>query len=173
MTETYRLENNRNLQSAVPRENRQGWKKLLAVVPALGALMIPGISCPACWPGYAAILSSLGIGFIPSTQYLLPVAVIGIALNVLLLAWDARKQRRAGPLTLAFVASAGILFGRFYLDWNLLAYGSVALLVATSVWNAWPAIRTRRLRSATTGSECPACQTLVQVENTKVQAVDA
>jgi len=173
MTESHQDEADLDFRSAVPRENRHGWKKVGAVVPALGTLMIPGITCPACWPGYAAILSSLGIGFIPSTRYLLPVAVVCLALNLLLLAWDARKQRRVGPLALAFVASVGILYGRFYLSSNSFAYGSAALLVAVSVWNAWPAICTRWLRSPTAGSKCRACQSLVQIENTEVQAVDA
>jgi len=173
MTESVQDKSNADFRASVLTENRHGWRKILAVLPAIGALMIPGITCPACWPGYAAILSSLGVGFIPSTKYLLPLAVVCLAINLLLLAWDARKQRRIGPLALAFVASLGILYGRFYLGWNVLAYSSAVLLVATSVWNAWPAIRARQLRSSTAGSGCPACQTLVQVETTKVQTLDA
>ncbi len=173
MTESDQSKNSHCLQPAVLRENRRGWKKILAVVPTIGALMIPGITCPACWPGYAAILSSLGVGFIPSTQYLLPLAVVCLAINLLLLAWDARKQHRLGPLVLAFVASMGILYGRFYLESNALAYGNAVFLVAASVWNAWPAIRARQLRSSTGGTGCPACQTMVQIENTKAQATEA
>lgn len=173
MTVSAQSKNSHDPQPAVLRENRHGWKKILAVVPTIGALMIPGITCPACWPGYAAILSSLGVGFIPSTKYLLPLAAVCLAINLLLLAWDARKQRRLGPLALAFVASLGILYGRFYLEWNALAYGNAVLLVAASVWNAWPAIRARQLRSSTGGTGCPACPTLVQIENTKAQATEA
>jgi len=172
MTQSYQDEGISDFRSEASHEKRHGWQKILAVVPAIGALMIPGITCPACWPGYAAILSSLGVGFIPSTKYLFPLAVLCLAINLLLLAWDARKQRRIGPLALAFVASWGILYGRFYLGWNALSYGSAVLLVAASVWNAWPAIRSRSLRSPTAKSGCPACQTLVQVETAKVQTLD-
>ena len=169
MTQPDLDENELSPQLKLQSENRLAWKKLLAVVPTVGTLMIPGITCPACWPGYAAILSSLGIGFIPSTKYLFPLAVLCLAINLLLLAWDARKQRRYGPLVLAFAASSGILWGRFYFGWNTFAYGSAVLLVASSVWNAWPAIRARRLRSANGKPGCPACLDVVTIENTKTQ----
>ncbi len=168
MTESYPDENSSGLRPAEPQENRHGWKKSLGVLPAVGAVMVPGISCPACWPGYAAILSSLGIGFIPSTRYLLPLAAACLALYWMLLAWEARKQHRFGPLALATFASGGVLFGRFYLGWNSVMYGGVVLLVAASLWNAWPALRPRILRSQTSAGECPACRTAARPEKIMV-----
>lgn len=164
MTESCRDEQNPNLEPAVPRENRHGWKKSLAVLPAIGAVMIPGISCPACWPGYAAILSSLGIGFIPSTRYLFPLTAFCLAFYWVLLAWEARKQHRYGPLVLATLASTGVLLGRFQLGWNSALYAGVVLLVAASLWNAWPAIRSRVFRSPAAAAGCPACQTAARAE---------
>lgn len=49
------------------------WTQMLAALPAIGAALLPNITCPACWPGYAAVLSSIGLGFLPSNRYLLPL----------------------------------------------------------------------------------------------------
>ncbi len=168
MTEFYKDENNPNLRPVGTRDNHHGWKKSLAVLPAVGAVMVPGITCPACWPGYAAILSSLGIGFIPSTRYLLPLTAACLAFFWGLLAWEARKQHRFGPLALATFASAGVLFGRFYLGWSSVMYGGVVLLVAASLWNAWPAILSRVFPAQTSTRKCPACRTAAQPDKIMV-----
>jgi hypothetical protein len=49
------------------------WKQNLLAVPGIGLSLLPKVACPACWPAYAGLLSSLGLGFLVSTAYLLPM----------------------------------------------------------------------------------------------------
>jgi len=36
-------------------------KRILTSLPGIGAALLPNATCPACWPVYAGILSSLGL----------------------------------------------------------------------------------------------------------------
>ena len=45
--------------------------QLAALLPAIGAALLPKLTCPACWPAYAAVLSALGVSFVDYTPYLL------------------------------------------------------------------------------------------------------
>jgi mercuric ion transport protein len=42
----------------------RGWQSWLIVLPAIGVAMLPKLACPACWPAYAGLLSSVGLGFL-------------------------------------------------------------------------------------------------------------
>ena len=61
------------LRKARAREKTisQGWLNSLAALPATGVALLPGLTCPACWPAYGALLGSLGLGFVNYTPYLL------------------------------------------------------------------------------------------------------
>jgi mercuric ion transport protein len=103
----------------------------LLAIPAAAASMLPALGCPLCWPGYAALLSSLGLGFLASARYLFPltIALLGLALTGL--AIQARRQGSA-PLMLASVASVAIVLGKFAFDFKLATYTGVALLLVSS-----------------------------------------
>jgi len=120
-----------------------GWKQTLTVLPAVGVALLPSITCPACWPGYAAVLSSFGIGFLPSNRYVLPLTATSLVIYLLMLAWAARKHQRFGPLLVGMVASTLLVVGRFVLESNPVLYAGVALLISASIWNAWPTLRTK------------------------------
>jgi hypothetical protein len=100
-------------------------------IPVAMASMLPVLGCPLCWPGYAALLSSLGLGFLASARYLLPltIALLGIALAGI--AIQARGQGFM-PLVLAAVAGAAIVVGKFVLDLSAATYAGVALLLLAS-----------------------------------------
>ena len=60
----------------------------LSAVPAALASMIPAAGCPLCWPAYAALLSSAGLGVLASPRYrffltagLLIVAMTGLGIE--------------------------------------------------------------------------------------------
>ena len=53
----------------------QTWKQTLIAIPGVGVSLLPKLACPLCWPAYAGLLSSLGVGFLISTKYLLPLTV--------------------------------------------------------------------------------------------------
>ena len=43
------------------------WKETALAVPGVGVSMLPKVICPVCSPAYAAVLSSLGLGFLVTT----------------------------------------------------------------------------------------------------------
>ena len=50
-----------------------GWRTSAAMLPAIGLSLLPKVACPTCWPAYAGFLSSVGLGFLIDTSYLLPL----------------------------------------------------------------------------------------------------
>jgi hypothetical protein len=130
----------------------------LAVVPAVAVALLPSITCPACWPAYAALLSSLGIGFLPTSVYLLPLTLGAVAFALLMFAWQARRRRRFGPLILATMGALVLLVGRFALQAEGGLYCGVGMLVAASLWDAWPVRRQAASAQLPNKESCPACQ---------------
>ena len=116
------------------RRLRQG----LLALPGVGISMLPKVICPVCWPAYAGLLSSVGLGFLISTAYLLPLTAGFLALALGALAFRAAKRHGYGPFFLGLVAAIGVLLAKFVLASDSIVYGSVGLLVAASLWNSWP-----------------------------------
>jgi mercuric ion transport protein len=113
-------------------------KQGLLALPGVGVSLLPKLMCPACWPAYAAVLSSVGLGFLISTTYLLPLTVLFLAVAVGSLSFRASSRRGLGPLWMGVASGALILGGKFYLDSALVTYAGVGFLVVASVWNSWP-----------------------------------
>jgi hypothetical protein len=126
------------------------WKRSLAVLPGVGVSLLPKLMCPMCWPAYAGLVSALGLGFLISTRYLLPLTVAFLAITAAALGFRASRRHGYGPLWLGLVAAAVILIGKFYFDAAQAAYTGVGLLIAASVWNSWP-------RRAGANPVSPAC----------------
>jgi len=84
------------------------------------------------------VLSALGVGFVGTTSYLLPLTATFLAIAVGALTFAARKHGRHGPLALGLVGSAIVLLGKFVLDATPATLGGVGMLVVASVWNVWP-----------------------------------
>lgn len=129
---------------------RYGWKRLSAIVPGAFAVMIPGISCPACWPAYTGLLSSLGIGFFNYTPWLLPLTTLFLVIAVGALGFRAKRRRGYGPFYVGLTAVTLVICGRFAVGWGLLTFSGIVLLIGASVWNSWP----RKTRSGACGSAC-------------------
>ena len=123
------------------------WKRTLTVLPGVGVSLLPKLACPMCWPAYAGLLSSVGLGFLISAEYLLPVTAAFLLVAVAALGFRARTRRGYRPMLLGMVAAAAVLYGKFFLDSDAAMYGGVALLVAASVWNSW----------ARRSASCPEC----------------
>jgi len=49
------------------------WRQSLLALPSVGVSILPKLACPACWPAYAGLLTSTGLGFLISAVYLLPL----------------------------------------------------------------------------------------------------
>jgi mercuric ion transport protein len=115
-------------------------KRNLLAAPGVGLSVLPKIACPACWPAYAGLLSSVGLGFlIPNTAYLLPLTAIFLLVAVGMLAFGARGRHGYGPFAVGIVSTGFILFGKFSLASNPVFYAGLGLLILASVWNSWPA----------------------------------
>jgi mercuric ion transport protein len=115
------------------------WKQNLLAAPGIGLSLLPKIACPACWPAYAGLLSSLGLGFlISNAKYLLSMTAAFLVLAVGLLAFRARRRHGYVPFALRILAASLILFGKFSLVSNPVLYAELGLLILASVWNSWP-----------------------------------
>lgn len=114
------------------------WKRSLSVLPGISVSLLPKLMCPLCWPAYAGVVSALGLGFLISAKYLLPLTVAFLATTEVALGFRASRRHGYGPLAAGLIASAAILIGKFYFDAMLAVYAGVGLLIAASVWNSWP-----------------------------------
>ncbi len=126
-----------------------------APLPAVGVALLPKLACPACWPAYAGLLSSMGLGFIDYTPYLLPLTLFFLIIVVASLAFRARQRRGFKPLLLGLVASVILLIGKFGYDSDGVMYVGLGLLVLASLWNTWP-------KADAASGTCPACVSAVQ-----------
>lgn len=136
------------LAVAPPKTVRQ----FLVAAPGIGMALLPKVACPACWPAYAAVLSSVGLGFLLETRYLLPLTATFVGLALGSLAWRAERRRGLGPLLLGSVAAAVLLIGKFVYEIDAATWVGVSFLVGASLWNAWP----RKAAPLVPGS-CPSC----------------
>jgi hypothetical protein len=138
--------------SSLPRKTSR-WRLNAAMLPGVGAAFLPKLACPACWPAYAGLLSSLGFSFINYTPYLLPLTATFLLIAVAALAYRAPKRRGYRPFLLGLVAAALVLVGKFHYDSDAALYTGISLLVLASLWNTWP---------KSTNAACPGCAPLKQ-----------
>jgi hypothetical protein len=124
------------------------WRRAATVVPGVGVSLLPKLICPLCWPAYAGLLSTVGLGFLISSRYLALVTALFLALAVAGLAFRGRQRHGFLPSIVGLAASAAILAGKFYLESPPMMYAGLGLLVAASLWNSWPAMP---------AASCPQC----------------
>ena len=113
-------------------------KQAVAALPGIGVSLLPKLMCPACWPAYAGVVSAVGLGFLISAKYLLPLTVAFLAVTAFALAFRASRRHGYGPFWAGLLAAAVILTGKFYFDSEQATYAGIGLLVAASIWNSWP-----------------------------------
>ena len=128
---------------------RSTWKQAFIAALGVGFALLPKLACPLCWPAYAGLLSSVGLGFLVGNEYLLPLTIAFLLLVLMALAFRARRRRGYRPLLLGLLAAVGIVLGNFVWDSRPLLYGAVGVLVVASIWNTLP----QQIAS------CPSCET--------------
>ena len=116
----------------------RNWKQGLLALPGISVSMLPKLACPACWPAYAGLLSSIGLGFLISAAYLLPLTAASLAFAVGAMAYKAKKRHGYGPLVFGLVAATAVLVGKFAWESKPTMYSGFGVLVIASFWNAWP-----------------------------------
>ena len=128
---------------------RRTWTKSVPALPAVGIAMLPKVICPMCSPAYAAVVSALGLGFLISTPYLLPLTLVLLSLAVGSLPFRAASRRGLAPFWTGLAAAIGVLTGKFWVDSTTMTYAAVGLLVVASAWNVVPPRKS--------ADSCPAC----------------
>ena len=136
----------RVLLGATAQSRALRWRRRLLVVPAVVAALVPSLTCPACWPAYAGVLSALGLGFVPTAPHLLPVTLglLALALGAL-----ALRAETPAPVLMGVVGSVLVVVGKFVVSSNPFNYTGVALLAGGSLWRA--------RQRVTIPQSCPAC----------------
>ena len=134
----------------------RNFKQGFLALPGISISVLPKLICPVCWPAYAGLLSSVGLGFLISTAYLLPLTVLFLALALGALAFRAGKRHGHGPFFVGLLAACGIVLAKFVWVSNPTMYSAVGLLVIASLWNARPP-RTILNKAAS----CSDCRTTV------------
>ena len=124
-----------------------------AMLPSAGLVLLPKLTCAACWPAYAGLLSSLGVGFFDYTPYLLPLTAAFLGVSIFALAYRAAARRGFGPFGLGAGAAIAVLAGKFGFDSDPMMYAGLGTLVIASVWNAWPWSRDAKAAAG----PCPSC----------------
>src|SRR6516164_10719834 len=114
--------------------DQQTSKLGLLAIPGAMVSLLPILPCALCWPAYAALISSLGVGFLGSSTYLLPLTGVLLAVALVGLGWQIKSQGR-WPFIVGLVSVAMIIPGKFFLGSQLITYGGVALLVLASGWS--------------------------------------
>jgi hypothetical protein len=114
------------------------WKQDLIAIPTVGVSLLPKLACPLCWPAYAGLLSSIGLGFLVSARYLLAITVVFLVLALGALIFRAEYRHGYGPFVVGLIAGVGVLIAKFRWGSNPALYAAVGLLVVASLWNAWP-----------------------------------
>src|SRR5260370_7612829 len=109
------------------------WKQGLLALPSVGVSLLPKLACPACWPAYAGLLTSLGLGFLISVVYLLPLTTAFLVLALGALAFRAKQRHGYGPLLLGIVAACGVLLGKFVWRANTIIYLAVRPPIKSSL----------------------------------------
>src|SRR6266550_6281893 len=111
------------------------WKQGVLALPGVAVSLLPKLVCPMCWPAYAGLLSSVGLGFLISAAYLLPFAAGFLALALGAMGFRANSRHGYGPILLGVIATVGVLLGKFRWESKATMYGAVGLLVLASLWN--------------------------------------
>lgn len=133
------------IASAVRRRTRRGvarWMQKLVPLPSIGIALLPKLACPACWPAYAGLLSSVGLGFLVPSSKLFMLTLASLALALGAIAFQGFVRRRSGALVLGTIAATSTVLGKFVFSSDVVLYASVVALIGASAWSAWP-IRTK------------------------------
>ena len=115
--------------------SRRVWRKEWLTAPAISVALLPKLACPLCWPFYSGIVSSVGLGFLISTGYLLLLTIAFLILALAVLGYHAKQHRRYGPLLLGIAGAATVLIGKFDWESNSVTFTGIAAQVVASAWN--------------------------------------
>ncbi len=134
------------------------YKKILSTLPGIGAALMPNLACPACWPAYAGILSTLGLGFLINGPYFFLFIGILLSISLYSLAHKAKTRRGYLPFWLGCLSMVIIIVGKYYELPEYIFYSGAALLVIASVWNNVPIKKNKEGNNSESKIDCPNCK---------------
>jgi multidrug transporter EmrE-like cation transporter len=137
------------LTGSTGKPARTRWQTVVASLPAVGTALLPKLTCPLCFPAYAAVLGALGLEFVNYTPFLLPLTAVFLVVALAMLAVQTRRTGNGHPLLLGIAASAIVLIGKFPFESEWLTMGGIILLVTAVFFGS----RTKSISVAS----CPAC----------------
>lgn len=113
-------------------------RSLLASLPGIALALLPKFTCPACWPMWASVFPSLGLGLVLDERFAVPLLAVFLLPAVAMLAIGARRRRGHAPFAVGLVGAALVVAARSGLAGEAVERCGLALFVGASVWNAWP-----------------------------------
>lgn len=131
-------------QQTVPVRERW-WQLSYPLLPAVGLAILP--KCPFC---LIALASSIGLGYLARTWWLVPLTSVCFVVVVGSLALRARRRHSYASLYLGLTALAIILLGKYQLNNMPLTYMGLALLIFASLWRG----KYKRKSPVNTGCKC-------------------
>jgi hypothetical protein len=131
-------------------------KRLGILLPGTLAAVLPVGHCPACLPLYAGILSSVGLGFVFQSRYLIWIMIIFLLPALFALLWNADERRGYIPFIAGLAGSVVLLAGKFYADSTALTAAGLAVLIAAGIWNVIP-VKMQTVSADTGAPSCPHC----------------
>jgi len=113
--------------------------KLATVLGSFGSAFTAGL-CPVCIPALGAFLTAIGLGFLVQEAVLKPLLVGFLFLAVGGFAWSYFKvHKKLLPLIFGALFAIGVYIGRYVIIGTLvnsiILYGSIAGIIAVSIWN--------------------------------------
>lgn len=138
-------------------------RKITGSAGTISAIMIailPAIGCPACWPAYAGVLSSLGVGFFDYSPYVLPLLIAALLFSLSMLLYRSRRRHGIYPFFPGLAGAVLLLLSKTVPTVSYLLIPGATLLVTASVWNAWP------LKKGNNEPSCPSCESFEAKETT-------
>ena len=150
-------------------------KRGLLALPGISVCLLPKLACPACWPAYAGLLSTLGLGFLISTAYMLPLTAGFLVVALGTMALRAKNRGGYGPFLIGLVAACAILIAKFAWESYPVVYSALGMLIMSSAWDAWPsknaAVEITEEKKTTKSKKkveifiagCPLCERTIQL----------
>jgi len=132
-------------------------KRILTALPGIGAALLPKATCPACWPIYAGILSSLGLGFLMTGPYFYMFIGILLSISLFSLAYKAKTRRGYLPFGIGFMSAAVIMAGKYFALSDYVFYSGALILIVASIWNNIPSKRDNSSNESESNKECSNC----------------
>ncbi len=134
-------------------------KKIFTILPGIGAALLPNATCPACWPIYAGILSSLGLGFLMTGPYFYLIIGMLLSISLFSLAYKAQTRRGYLPFWIGLSSAVIIIAGKYYSLSDYIFYSGAFLLIMASIWNNIPVKHSSSHDESDSIVSCPNCKT--------------